>query len=148
MSTDADPVIGICGKCRKEILHSHPYVWCIQCGEPLSNGVNIKRREHRITGSISAADEDFKANPISSEAVNILRVSAWVIAIGNIICGIIVLMNTPEYRYATDLNNLRTLYLVTGWSQIVGGIIAAAFFHVIAGIAKAVLDLWNPHFKK
>src|SRR4030095_6688482 len=47
MSEGLDPVIGQCKKCQTEIHESHPYAWCIGCGEPISDDINLKRKQER-----------------------------------------------------------------------------------------------------
>jgi len=38
------PLIGKCPKCRTEIFASHPYAWCVKCGEKLPYRLNMERR--------------------------------------------------------------------------------------------------------
>ena len=38
------PLIGKCPKCRAEIFASHPYSWCVKCGEKLPYRLNMERR--------------------------------------------------------------------------------------------------------
>jgi hypothetical protein len=38
------PLIGECPKCRAQIFASHPYSWCVKCGEMLPYRLNMERR--------------------------------------------------------------------------------------------------------
>jgi hypothetical protein len=38
------PVIGECPKCGTQIFASHPYAWCVKCGETLPYRLNMARR--------------------------------------------------------------------------------------------------------
>ncbi len=44
VSNDPVPLIGKCPKCRAEIFASHPYAWCVKCGERLPYRMNMSRR--------------------------------------------------------------------------------------------------------
>ena len=86
--------------------------------------------------------------PISIEALGFLRFVGWAVAIISVIAGIVVLVNTPESGYTRDATGLRTIYLAIGWSQIIGGIITGVFLNIVAGIGRAVLDLWRAQHEK
>ena len=44
LSNQPVPLIGKCPKCRAEIFASHPYAWCVKCGEKLPYRLNMERR--------------------------------------------------------------------------------------------------------
>jgi hypothetical protein len=72
------------------------------------------------------------------------------VGIIGVIAGAIVLSNSPEApsAYATDaLTDIaranRMIYLVLGWSQIIGGLVTGLLLFVVGGIGQVVVDLWN-----
>jgi hypothetical protein len=170
-STPIDPIIGECKKCQKEIRESHPYGWCTECGESLSNDVKAKlriwhaslnkdtseRSSNNETNEPSASKlpRQIPTEPISRDALGFLRIVGVGVAILGIIAGGIILFNAPKgpsdiaLQYSSgDLNvqlsrAVRLLHLSLGWGQIVGSIVTGVVLNVIAGIGDAVLDIWK-----
>lgn len=151
MADNLDPVIGQCKKCRKEIRESHPCVWCITCGEPISDEINLKRKYQPDSNEAYPATvtwpwqaKPINTEPVSSDALGFLRIAGWAIAVISVIGGVVLLVNTPESRYyTTDVIGLRAMYLAIGCSQIVGGLVTGVLLNVVAGIGNAVLDIWK-----
>jgi hypothetical protein len=112
---------------------------CPWCENPVGNAGETTEDSGGRTVSVPID----KPSPISPEALSTLSFVGWAVAIISVIAGIATLMNTPESRYARDAAGLRTIYLAIGWSQIIGGFIAGLFFNVVAGIGRAVLDVWT-----
>jgi hypothetical protein len=95
-----------------------------------------------------------KEAPLSFEAASALTAVGIGIALIGIIAGIVVLINAPDTPsdYAkdalTDIQRTnRMVYLVLGWSQIVGGLVTGLLLYVVGGIGQAVLDLWKAQQK-
>lgn len=93
--------------------------------------------------------------PISVLLVRFLSISAWIVGILGIISGSYTITAAPEGPTAIDtildksglLIQLKTvnhlIYMMAGWSQIIGGTLAWAILLTIAQTGRAVLSIWD-----
>jgi hypothetical protein len=92
--------------------------------------------------------------PIPEVITGFLRVMGIAAAVIGLIAGLLVLMDAPAAPGRTlpygdaPQNPIRTLYLVFGWAQIIGGLTAGALLYAVAGIGDAVRDLWKAQRKR
>ena len=138
-----------CKHCGKEAEDKFDECWNCGCGKNWTPGEPTPLQ--KVLEAEATSEE--KKPPFSDSATGALRVIGFLAAIAGIAGGIWVLANSPPapsdiaVRYGNDLPTQiqsanRMVYLVVGWSQIVGGITTGIFLYVVAGIGDAVLDLW------
>lgn len=93
--------------------------------------------------------------PISLEHIQFVKVAAWVIAIGGVLSGFFILATAPEgprdYERIMPSNELllqiksanHLMYIVIGWTQIIGGVVTGSIMLMIGNIGKTARDLWE-----
>jgi hypothetical protein len=133
-----------CGHENENNLHE-----CWNCGTGI-NWVPTTDASASVSASSDEAITPPKAAPLSNEAASALAAVGIGAGLIGIIAGIIVLVNAPDAPSdsATDaLTQIQRtnhmVYIVLGWSQIVGGLVTGLLLFVVGGIGQAVVDLWN-----
>ena len=93
------------------------------------------------------------AVPIDTAMTTFLRLAGIALALFGIMEGIMILSNAPATPASTVplygdplptqiQSATRTVYLVLGWAQIIGGVTGGVLLYTVAGIGEAVRDLW------
>jgi hypothetical protein len=103
-----------------------------------------------ITPAVSPNRIQRKTAPLSRDLASVLCALGIAIGIVGVFAGGFILANSPEAPSAYSTNPLteiaranRMVYLVLGWSQIVGGLVIGLLLYVVGGIGQVVVDLWN-----
>jgi hypothetical protein len=134
-----------CKKCGNKLSDEWQECWKCNTGRdwvPPSDWVR--------PSDVSANRIERKTAPLSSGVALALSALGMAVGIVGVIAGAIVLSNSPEApsAYRTDaLTEIaranRMMYLVLGWSQIIGGLVTGLLLFVVGGIGQMVVDLWN-----
>ena len=103
-----------------------------------------------VTPRSSTKPVERETAPLSRDLAGALSALGIAVALIGVIAGSVVLSNSPKApsAYLTDpLSDVaranRMVYLVVGWSQIVGGLVTGLLLYVVGGIGQVVVDLWN-----
>ncbi|MDX6272328.1 MAG: hypothetical protein QOD28_3551 [Acidobacteriota bacterium] len=97
------------------------------------------------------------AVPIDTAMTTFLRLAGMALALFGIMAGIMILSNAPAAPASTVplygdplptqiQSATRTVYLVLGWAQIIGGVTGGVLLYTVACIGDAVRDLWKAQF--
>jgi uncharacterized membrane protein YvbJ len=133
---------------------------CKHCGHEVDDALNncpkcktgkywgASETEKRSAGiAVEHAQLIGNRMPISNSAIGFLRFMGIVFAIIGVISGVVILANAPSQN--DDIAALfRTIHFAVGFAQIIGGITTGVLLYVVAGIGKAVLDLWEAQKNK
>lgn len=103
-----------------------------------------------VTPSAATKPVERETAPLSRDLAGALSALGIAVALIGVIAGAVVLSNSPEAPSAFKTDALtqieranRMVYLVLGWSQIVGGLVLGLLLFVVGGIGQVVVDLWN-----
>lgn len=140
-----------CKKCGNKLSDEWQECWKCNTGRdwvPPSDWVTppdapVFPFEQQTTGAANSA-------PLSRDLASALGALGIAVGIVGVIAGAVVLFNSPEAPSAYSTNPLteiaranRMVYLVLGWSQIVGGLVTGLLLYVVGGIGQIVVDLWE-----
>lgn len=104
--------------------------------------------------------ENLPEEPISKGILGALATFGWLILIGGVTGGVIVIYNAPAapltsyLRYGnTDIESqvtltARWLHIFIGASGIVGGLVSGLLMIAVADIGRAMSDLWRKANKR
>ena len=135
-----------CKKCGQQRI-SDEWQECWNC----TTGRDWVPPSDWVTPSDASANRvERETAPLSRDLAGALSALGIAVALIGVIAGAVVLSNSPEAPSAFRTDTLtqieranRMVYLVLGWSQILGGIVTGLLLHVVGGIGQVVVDLWN-----